>query len=116
MSTTPEAATSTSGAQRQPSRVGQAFIASARLLSMRSITTQNGRVWLTLLKLPNPNEFETGSTLEVSSSNRLGAAGDTWSGWIRLKGYPRQYNKQDGDTGETVVVRTADVRLYVVED
>lgn len=115
MSTVAEAAT-TSAATRQPSRIGQAYIANARILSTRTIATSTGRLWLTLVKLPNPDPFSSGATLELRSGKRLAQPGEDWSGWVRLSGYARQYKVADSETGEQVTVRTADIRLTVVED
>lgn len=114
MSTSAEVAP-TSAATRQPSRVGQAYLASVRVLSARSIGTSTGRLWLTLVKLPNPDEFSTGATLELRSTRRLAQPGEDWSGWVRLGGYARQYKATDSETGEQIVVRTADIRLTVIE-
>lgn len=115
MSSSTETATSAAPA-RQPNRTGQAYYRNVRLISSRRIRTADGSMFLTLIKEPNPDDFETGSTLEVSSRQRLGDPGDTWSGWVRLRGYPRQYKATEPETGESVIRRTADVRLYVIED
>lgn len=98
-----------------PNRTGQAFFKGIRIIGARRLATEAGPLWLTLAKIPNPSEFETGGTVELRSSQRLGAVGDEFTGWVKISGYPRQYKATDKETGEVVQVRTAEVRLTVIE-
>lgn len=98
-----------------PTRTGQVFFSRARITSARRLNTEAGAVWLSLCKLPNPSEFESGGTIELRSTQRLGQVGDEFTGWCRVGGYPRQYKATDKETGEQVLVRTAEVRLTVIE-
>lgn len=112
MSTTQPAATSGS---QTPTRIAQAYFRGIRITGTRRLTTEAGPLWLTLCKIPNPSEFETGGTVELRSSQRLGVVGDEFTGWVKISGYPRQYKSTDKETGEVVQVRTAEVRLTVIE-
>lgn len=99
-----------------PSRTGQVFFKAIRITGARRLATESGPLWLTLCKIPNPSEYETGGTVELRSTQRLGTPGEEFSGWCRVSGYPRQYKATDKDSGELVQVRTAEVRLTVIED
>lgn len=105
---TPAATAATS---RQPSRIGQAFFDGLAILNVRSIETASGRVFLTLARLPNPDAFTSGGTVEIRSSKRLGSIGESWRGWARCGGYPRTYRDSEDHP-----VRTANNTLTVVED
>jgi hypothetical protein len=98
-----------------PSRTAQAFFSRAKIIGARRMNTEAGPLWLTLCKLPNPSEFESGGTIELRSAQRLGQSGDEFTGWCRIGGYARQYRATDKETGEQVLVRTAEVRLTVIE-
>lgn len=98
-----------------PNRTGQAYFRGIRIIGARRLATEAGPLWLTLAKIPNPSEFETGGTVELRSSQRLGAVGDEFTGWVKISGYPRQYKATDKETGDVVQVRTAEVRLTVIE-
>lgn len=112
MSTVQPAATSGSTA---PSRTGQTFFMGLRIIHARRVVLTSGSFWLTLVKEPNPDDFHTGGTMEFRSSQRLGAVGDDFSGWVKCTGYPRQFQMNDKETGELVNVRTADNRFVVIE-
>jgi hypothetical protein len=112
MTSTQSAATSGSTA---PSRTAQAFFNRAKIVGARRMATEGGTLWLTLCKLPNPSDFESGGTIELRSGQRLGVVGDEFTGWCRVGGYARQYKATDKETGEQVTVRTAEVRLTVIE-
>jgi hypothetical protein len=91
-------------------RSGQAFIA-GRVDEVRKA----GRFFAHLIVLPAPDEYTSPATVEVIADARLGEAGGTWKGWVRLGGYRRQFMATDKDTGERRQVRTADNKLYAVE-
>lgn len=112
MSTVQPAATSGS---TSPSRTCQVFFKSIRITGARRLATEAGALWLTLCKIPNPSEFETGGTVELRSTQRLGVVGEEFTGWCRVSGYSRQYKSTDKETGEQITVRTAEVRLTVIE-
>ena len=98
-----------------PNRTGQAYFRGIRIIGARRLATEAGALWLTLCKIPNPSEFETGGTVELRSTQRLGVSGEEFTGWCRVSGYPRQYKSTDKETGEQISVRTAEVRLTVIE-
>lgn len=111
MSTVQPSATSGSA----PTRTAQTYIARGRILSARRLATEAGPLWLTLCKLPNVSEYESGGTIELRSVQRVGVVGEEFSGWCKVGGYPRQYKATDKESGELVQVRTAEVRLTVIE-
>lgn len=98
-----------------PNHIGKAYFRGIRITGVRRLATEAGPLWLTLAKIPNPSDFETGGTVELRSSQRVGAVGDEFTGWVKISGYPRQYKATDKETGEVVQVRTAEVRLTVIE-
>lgn len=82
----------------------------------RSYRDREGRrVFLTLLKLPAPDQFTSPQTIEVRSTAKLGEVGDSWRGSVRIGGYGKSYSTTDPETGEKRPVRTADNLLTVVE-
>lgn len=85
-----------------------------RIVAVRAIKTQEGRLFLTLVRLPAPDEYTSPQTVEVRSVERLGDAGADWRGRVRIGGYARQYDVTDKETGERTTVRTAEVRLEAV--
>jgi hypothetical protein len=93
---------------------GVAFI-NGKITGKRSISTQGGRLWLTLVRMPSADEFSSGSSVELRSSQSLGDVGELVKVKVQIGGYPRAYNTTDKDTGEVRNVRTADIRLSVVE-
>lgn len=94
-------------------KLGEALVA-GRIVGVRSISTQNGKLWLTLVKLPAPDEFTSPQTIELRSKDRPGSMGEDLRCKVRIGGFGRSYDKTDKDTGEQVTVRTAEVRLDIV--
>lgn len=93
----------------QAATLGQARIA-GRIDAVRSKSTQQGKMFLTLLKLPAADAYSSPSTVEVRSGERLGGNGEEISILVRIGGYPRSY-KPDG---EDTPVRTAENSLQFV--
>lgn len=94
----------------------QSFL-SGLIAGRRRVNSQNGSLWLTVIKLPAANEFSHPATVEVRSHNPLGEINDKWSGVVSVTGFPRSYNtKPDQETGEIKSVKTAQVALDVVEE
>lgn len=85
-----------------------------RIAGKRRIPTQAGHLWLTLVKLPAPDEFTSPQTVEIRSTDSLGDIGQDIKVKARVGGFPRAYNVTDKDTGEVRNVRTADIRLDLV--
>lgn len=97
-----------------PPVLGVALIA-GRIVGQRAIKTQEGRLFLTLLKLAAPDEFTSPQTIEVRSREALGDKDTTWRGRVSIGGFGRSYDgKADPETGEIRSVRTAENRLTVV--
>lgn len=93
---------------------GQAYI-SGRIVSARKINTQNGPLFLTVLKLAAPDPFSHPATIELRSSGKLGAIAEDWTGVVRIGGMPNNFTTTDKETGEDTPVRSARNELTVVE-
>lgn len=88
---------------------------SGRIFNVRRITGRDGGTFVTIIKLPAPDEFSSPATIEVRSRERLGQQGDDVHIKVRIGGYGRSYKATDPETGEQRVVQTADNSLTVVE-
>lgn len=86
-----------------------------RISKVRRIKTNQGPLFLTIVRLPAPDEYTSPQTVELRSVNRLGGEGEDWQGRVRIGGFGRSYSVTDAETGEKVTVATADVNLTVVE-
>lgn len=76
---------------------------------------KDGRYFLTLVKMPAPDQFTSPATVELSSDQQLGARGDEIRVKVRVFGYPRSYTtKPSRDYPEGETVYTADNRLEVI--
>lgn len=96
-------------------QMGQAYL-SGLIAGRRRVTTSSGAVWLTVVRLPAADEFSHPATVEVRSKSSIGDVDERWQGIVSVNGFPRQYNsKPDPETGEIKLIRTAEVRLDVVE-
>lgn len=93
--------------------LGQCLL-SGRIASRRRVSTQNGVLFLTVIKLPAPDEFSNPQTVELRSEGPLGEPGETWRGKVQVGGYGRSYAVDDEVTGRKVTVQTANVTLTVV--
>ncbi|HEY3300356.1 MAG TPA: hypothetical protein VGJ90_06215 [Methylophilaceae bacterium] len=82
---------------------------SGRIISQRKIKTQQGNLFLTVLRLPSPSEYDHPATVELRSSESLGLAGDDWQGHVRLHGMSNVYDTKSTDT-ETGEVSTSTIR------
>ena len=95
--------------------MGQVFI-QGRISYSRTNKTEQGRIFITLLKIPAVDQYSHPSTVEVSSHEKLGDVNDDWQGVCAVTGYPRAFDtKPDPETGEIKTVRTATINLRVVE-
>ena len=94
--------------------IAEAFL-SGLIASRRKITTTNGALWLTLLKLPAQDEYSHPSTVEIRSRSPIGNLDDKWSGVVKLSGFPRSYNSTDQETGEVSNVKTAQNIFDVID-
>lgn len=95
--------------------MAQTFI-KGRIAYARAVKTDNGRLYLSILKIPAVDQYSHPSTVEVSSTNKLGEVNEDWQGVCQVTGYPRTYDsKPDPETGEVKTVRTATISLRVVE-
>lgn len=96
--------------------IAQTYI-KGRISYARVLKSEHSRIFLTILKIPAVDQYSHPSTVEVSSSNKLGEVNDDWQGVCNVTGYPRTYDsKPDPETGEFKTVRTATISLRVAED
>lgn len=94
----------------KPLQLGQARIA-GRIESSRRKTGQSGAMFFTLFALPAADRFSHPATVEVVSSERLGASGDELSIVVAVSGYGRSVTPKDPNES---AYRTADNRLAFV--
>lgn len=93
---------------------GVCFI-SGRIERSTPKTGQHGRYFVTLVKMPAPDQFSSPATIEVSSESQLGARGDEVRLKVRVFGYPRSFQtKPSREFPEGETVYTADNRLEVI--
>lgn len=95
-------------------RPAEVFIA-GRLVGRRRLTTQNGTLFLSLVAMPAPDPYSHPETVELRSSASLGDKDDDVKLICRVGGSRRTFKTTDPDTGEQIVVVTADNRFTVVE-
>lgn len=69
----------------------------------------------TLLKTPAQDSYSHPSLIPLRSKGRLGSPGDEISVKFDIGGVPRAFKRVDKDTGEEVMVRTADAYFNVIE-
>lgn len=86
-----------------------------RIAAKRAIQTRNGRQFITIVKLPAPDEFTSPQTVELRSGKPLGEVGETVAVKVAVGGFGRSYQTTNQETGEKVTVQTADNSLTVVE-
>lgn len=94
--------------------IGQAVLR-GRIVARRAISTKNGRQYITIAKLPAPDEFTSPQTVELRSQAPVGEAGELVTVRVQLGGYGRTYQAQDPETGEKRTVQTADNTYTVIE-
>lgn len=95
--------------------VGQCYL-QGRIAYARTQKTEQGKIFLTLLKVPAVDQYSHPSTVEVSSQSKLGDVNEDWKGLCNITGYPRTFDsKPDAETGEIKTIRTATINLRVVE-
>lgn len=109
-------------AQLQPTqklKLNQGYI-QAKIVAKRIINTQEGKLFLTLVKMPAPNEFSHPATAELRSSESLGEKEETITVKVQLGGLPNNYETKsiDDDTGEVTKkpVRSARNEYTVIAD
>lgn len=94
-------------AQNPVPALGTARIA-GRVDSVRVITTQNGKLFLTLVRMAAPDQFSHPATVELQSAERIGAQGDEVTAHVLIGGRPRRVKPLDA---EKAPYTTADVSL-----
>lgn len=100
----------------KPAALAVALIRGRVESKARSYKDRNGgKVYATLLRLPNPDEFTTLGTVEVNSREPLGEVGDTWAGKVRISGSVRPFSYTDRASGEIKSGTDVTVRLTAVE-
>lgn len=95
--------------------VGEVHL-TGRITFRRKVKTQEGSIWLSILKLPAIDQFSHPDTVEVRSREALGEIGADWSGRVRVGGFPRSYDSKPDADGVIHVVKTAQVNLTAVEE
>lgn len=88
---------------------------SGRISARRKVKTIEGSLWLTMMRLPAPDEFSHPVSVELSSNVPLGEVGGNWSGQISIEGYPKKYDSRPDSDGMVHSIATAQMRLRVVE-
>ena len=102
--------------ETKPQALAQALIRGRIVGKPRSFKAQDGsRRYATLIKLPNPSEFDNAGTVEVQSPDQLGEVGDSWSGKVRITGSVRPFQYPDRATGEMKQGVDCTIRLTVAE-
>jgi len=86
-----------------------------RIVTRRRITTSEGAIFLTVLKLPAVDEYSSPATVELRSAAELGAPGESWCGRVQVGGFARSYDVDNEVTGRKDRVQTANNTLRVVE-
>lgn len=83
-----------------------------RIESKRSISTQQGKLYLTVLKLAAQDSYSHPSTIELRSNDPLGEVDETISVKVQLGGLPNNYETKsiDRQTGEEVKSRVRSAR------
>lgn len=88
-----------------------------KVMGVRSETTKDKRkIFFTLVRLPTSgDEFESPGTVEVMSSDKFGQVGEVVTALCRLSGYARNFNRKPDEDGVIETIKTADVKLRLVE-
>lgn len=73
-----------------------------KILSKRKIDTQQGLLYLTLLRLPAPDEYTSPATIELRSRDPLGDVGENYQCRVQLGGVQNNYETKtvDKETGD----------------
>ena len=74
-----------------------AWVTGQVAVKSRSITTQEGRRWLTVIALPAPDAFTSPAVVEVRSLDSIGEPGDAFRGKLLIGGYRRSYTPAGSD-------------------
>lgn len=85
-----------------------------RLGTLSTMQLKEGKRWMQLMITPAPDAYSMPSVIELKSREPLGAEGDDWGGFVRLGGYPNNYEITNRD-GEIKQVRSARIVLEVIE-
>lgn len=93
---------------------GQAFLA-GRISSRRKMNTQDGSMFLTVVKLPAPDSFSSPATVELQSRSPIGAAGEDWSGFVMLSGFSNNFDSKPDQDGEVHKILSARNHFVVIE-
>lgn len=94
--------------------VAQAFL-NGRIDARRKVLTKDGSLIFTTLKLPAVDAFTSPETVEVQSRESIGSPGDDWSGYVRIGGFPNNYDSKPDKDGEIKKIRAARNHLVVIE-
>ena len=87
-----------------------------RVAHRRTVTTQEGRIFLSLGTLPAPDAYSSPQTLEVHSKLSIGGKDEEVHIECRLGGFRRTFKAADKETGEIQIIATADNKLYLIEE
>lgn len=83
-----------------------------RIANVRKIKTQQGTLFLTLLKLAAKSEYDHPSTIEIRSYEPIGNREEDFEGYIDMGGVPNNYETKsvDEQTGYETKVRVQSAR------
>jgi hypothetical protein len=87
--------------QNKTLKHNQAVI-TGKIISVRKIKTQEGLLYLSLLRLPAMSEYEHPATIEIRSYEPVGEIDETIIQLVKLGGLPNNYETKtiDRETGE----------------
>ena len=89
---------------------------SGKIKAQRTVETQEGKLYLTVLILPSVGEYAHPSTVEVRSSHKLGNNGDEYSAFVSLRGITNNYEITNKKTSEVNSIISARNELQVLEN
>lgn len=88
---------------------------SGRLGARRTVTLKQGKRFLQLMALEAPDRFSMPGLVEIQSVKPVGEDGDLWSGYVRLSGYPNNYETKADKDGVIGTIHSSRAIFEVVE-
>jgi len=98
----------------QAATLGVALLKGRIIGRTRKVGKDGKPFFITLLRLPAPDEYTSPGTVEVRSAASVGDIGGDAHLRVRIGGYGRSYKTTD-ENGESKTVQTADNSLTVCE-
>lgn len=100
----------------KPKMIPNVVFITGKIAGGRIVNTDQGRLYLHLVKTKAKDEFSHPGTLEISANTRLASTGEPWEGLCEVTGYPRSFDQTDKETGETKTIHTANIQLRAIVD